>query len=141
VIKPVSLEECTAAAKKLSDQGKLVEAGWLGFRWFVLPPDASQLQVEEMRKAFFGGAAHRNHHPLVHRRGPLQTARAQPRQPHPRRTPTRVVRSRRPVRQVRAEARSMKPPMNRILRLVPGVTGFVLFVVMLVGSLCYWLGQ
>lgn len=45
-------------AKKLTDEGKLVEVGWLTMRYFVLPPDCPPVQVSEMRKAFFMGAQH-----------------------------------------------------------------------------------
>jgi hypothetical protein len=46
------------AAKLLADEGKLVEAGWLGYRASVIPPEASQIQVRETRQAFFAGATH-----------------------------------------------------------------------------------
>jgi hypothetical protein len=50
-----SIEQLT---KKLADEGKLIEAGWLGLRLSVLPPTASPVQIIEMRKAFFAGAQH-----------------------------------------------------------------------------------
>ena len=37
----------------LTDAGKIIEGGWLGFRLAVIPTDASETQVSEMRKAFF----------------------------------------------------------------------------------------
>lgn len=47
-----------AITAKLADEGKIVEAGWQGMRLMVLPPNASAVQVSEMRKAFFMGAQH-----------------------------------------------------------------------------------
>jgi hypothetical protein len=41
-----------------ADRGKLIEAGWVAMRFMVIPDDAPAVQVEEMRKAFFGGAQH-----------------------------------------------------------------------------------
>lgn len=55
-------EDVQAVAQKLTeeltDQGKIIEGGWIGFRMIVLPQDASPDQLAEMRKAFFAGAAH-----------------------------------------------------------------------------------
>lgn len=45
-------------ARKLADQGKLIEAGWIGLRIAAVPLDAPETQVREMRKAFFAGALH-----------------------------------------------------------------------------------
>lgn len=45
-------------AKKLTDEGKLIEVGWATMNAFVLPKDASPVQRAEMRKAFFMGAQH-----------------------------------------------------------------------------------
>jgi hypothetical protein len=44
--------------KKLTDDGKLIEAGFVGYRQFVLPADAPQIQIDECRLAFFAGAQH-----------------------------------------------------------------------------------
>jgi hypothetical protein len=44
--------------KKLADEGKLVEAGWVGLKLAVLPPNAPDIQLDEMRMAFFAGAQH-----------------------------------------------------------------------------------
>ena len=44
--------------RKLNDEGKLIEAGFVGLRLAAFPPDVSDLQVREMRMAFFAGAAH-----------------------------------------------------------------------------------
>lgn len=36
---------------------KPIEAAWIQFRDRVVPPDAGPVQVDEMHKAFFAGAA------------------------------------------------------------------------------------
>jgi hypothetical protein len=45
-------------SRELADQGKLIEAGWIGLRIAAVPLDASALQLQEMRMAFFAGAQH-----------------------------------------------------------------------------------
>jgi hypothetical protein len=45
-------------SKKLADDGKLIEAGWLGLRIHAIPPDAPAVQLQEMRYAFMAGAQH-----------------------------------------------------------------------------------
>lgn len=45
-------------SKELVDQGKLIEAGWVGLRIAAIPLDAPAIQLEEMRNAFFAGAQH-----------------------------------------------------------------------------------
>ena len=44
--------------KKLTDEGKLIEVGFYGYRKFVLRKDAPQSQIDECRLAFFAGAQH-----------------------------------------------------------------------------------
>lgn len=44
--------------KQLIDQGRLIEAGWQALRLAILPPTAPEVQLVEMRKAFFSGALH-----------------------------------------------------------------------------------
>jgi hypothetical protein len=44
--------------KELTEQGKLIEAGWIGLRLAILPDSVPGVQLDEMRKAFFAGAAH-----------------------------------------------------------------------------------
>ena len=44
-------------AQRLADEGKLVEAGWVGFR-LVLMPDASAEAMEFARLAYMSGAQH-----------------------------------------------------------------------------------
>lgn len=55
-------EELHATVAKLSkaanDAGKLIEVGWLALRVQAVPADASDIQLEEMRNAFFAGAQH-----------------------------------------------------------------------------------
>lgn len=45
-------------ARELTDQGRLIEAGWIGLRIAAIPLDASASQLDEMRNAFFAGAQH-----------------------------------------------------------------------------------
>lgn len=45
-------------SRELTDQGKLIEAGWIGLRIAAIPLDASAAQLDEMRNAFFAGAQH-----------------------------------------------------------------------------------
>lgn len=42
----------------LIDSGKLIEAGFVSLRLACMAPDAPDLQVNEMRMAFFAGAQH-----------------------------------------------------------------------------------
>jgi hypothetical protein len=44
--------------RELADEGKLVESGWVSLRLMAIPENASALQLEEMRNAFFAGAQH-----------------------------------------------------------------------------------
>lgn len=48
----------TEMSKQLADQGKLIEAGWAGYRMLVMSPDAPQLQIDECRMAFMAGSQH-----------------------------------------------------------------------------------
>ncbi len=48
-------EKITAEAV---DEGKIIEAGWLALRAQAIPADAPQIQLDEMRQAFFAGAQH-----------------------------------------------------------------------------------
>jgi hypothetical protein len=43
--------------RKLTDSGRLIEAGFVELRMIILE-DAPPIQVEEMRNAFFAGAQH-----------------------------------------------------------------------------------
>jgi hypothetical protein len=44
--------------KELTDQGKLIEAGFAAFAHFVIAKDAPEVQRSEMRLAFMAGAEH-----------------------------------------------------------------------------------
>ena len=44
--------------KELVDSGRLIEAGFVGFRNIVIHPDAPEAQVNEMHMAFMAGAQH-----------------------------------------------------------------------------------
>lgn len=45
-------------SKRLTDEGKLIEAGWVGLRLAAISPKASPEQLTEMRMSFFAGALH-----------------------------------------------------------------------------------
>jgi hypothetical protein len=45
-------------SKRLADEGKLIEAAWIGLRQATVPFDAPAVQLEEMRNAFMAGALH-----------------------------------------------------------------------------------
>jgi hypothetical protein len=51
-------ERLNQLARDLVEQGKLIEAGWIGMRIACIPRDAPQIQLDEMRLAFFAGAQH-----------------------------------------------------------------------------------
>lgn len=57
-VRALSPEQLTELVRKLTDEGKLVEAGWIGLCLAIMPTDAPAIQVREMRKAFFAGAQH-----------------------------------------------------------------------------------
>lgn len=47
-----------AVTKRLTDEGRLIEAGWQTMRTLTLSPNAPDIQITEMRKAYFAGAQH-----------------------------------------------------------------------------------
>lgn len=47
-----------AVSKKLADEGKIIEAGWQGFRRMAYKPTTSAHRLSELRVAFMAGAAH-----------------------------------------------------------------------------------
>jgi len=51
-------DNVTTLTKLLTDQGKIVEAGWVSYLRLVVPRNASAVQVEETRRSFFAGAQH-----------------------------------------------------------------------------------
>ena|SRR6266436_3316080 len=44
--------------KKLVDEGKIIEAGWVSLKMMTIPDGAPQVQLDVMRTAFFAGAQH-----------------------------------------------------------------------------------
>jgi hypothetical protein len=51
-------ELADSLAKRLTHEGKLIEAGWIGYNHLALSKDAPQIQRDECRMAFFAGAQH-----------------------------------------------------------------------------------
>lgn len=51
-------EYLEALSRRLADDGKLIEAGWIGMRLAAIPHDAPSVQLDNMRMAFMGGAQH-----------------------------------------------------------------------------------
>jgi hypothetical protein len=47
-----------ALLKKLADEGRIIEGGFQAMRIAVIPPNAPQAQVDEMRLAYMAGAQH-----------------------------------------------------------------------------------
>jgi hypothetical protein len=45
-------------SRKLADEGKLIEAGWVALRLQTIPLNAPAVQLQEMRIAFMAGAQH-----------------------------------------------------------------------------------
>ena len=45
-------------SKRLADDGRLIEAGWVAMRLLAVPLDAPAVQLNEMRQAFMAGAQH-----------------------------------------------------------------------------------
>lgn len=45
-------------AKVATDKGQILELGWIAMLHYVVPKEAAETQVSEMRKAFFMGAEH-----------------------------------------------------------------------------------
>lgn len=43
---------------ELADKGKVIEGGWMAMKILMVPVQASEEQLEDMRKAFFLGAEH-----------------------------------------------------------------------------------
>jgi len=49
------LEQLT---RRLADEGKLIEAGWVALRLQTIPLNAPAVQLQEMRIAYMAGAQH-----------------------------------------------------------------------------------
>jgi hypothetical protein len=45
-------------SRELADQGRLIEAGWVGYRLMVMSPTAPPIQLDECRLAFMAGSQH-----------------------------------------------------------------------------------
>jgi len=54
----ITKEMLDKLSQRLSDEGKIIEAGWVALRLMAIPLDAGEIQVNEMRKAFMAGAQH-----------------------------------------------------------------------------------
>ncbi len=54
----ITEEVAALLAKDATDNGRLIELGWIAMMRYVIPKDADEVQVAEMRKAFFMGAEH-----------------------------------------------------------------------------------
>ena len=46
------------ATKKLADEGKVIEMGWVAFLVMTVPENASEAQKKDLRRAYFAGAQH-----------------------------------------------------------------------------------
>lgn len=55
---PVHRAQVDALTKRLTDEGRIIEAGWAAYRGLVMSPTSPPLQVTETRKAFYAGAQH-----------------------------------------------------------------------------------
>lgn len=53
-----TLNEMAKMSKQATDSGRLIEAGWLGLRMAFIPDNASDVQIADMKKAFFSGSLH-----------------------------------------------------------------------------------
>ena len=51
-------EVAVELTKELIDKGLIIEAGWTALKFITIPDNAPEIQVEEMRVAFFAGAHH-----------------------------------------------------------------------------------
>jgi len=51
-------DKVDATVKELVDQGLLIEAGWQSLKLISVADNAPQIQIDEMRNAFFAGAQH-----------------------------------------------------------------------------------
>jgi len=57
-MKPSIQEVAQKLSEGLADAGKIIEGGFAGFKMMVIPDSAPQVQIHEMRMAFFAGAQH-----------------------------------------------------------------------------------
>jgi len=58
-LRPEKLKKIeTELSRKLTDDGQIIAAGFASLRAMAMRPDVPELQLREMRMAFFAGAAH-----------------------------------------------------------------------------------
>lgn len=53
-----NIEKLAELMAEMNAKGRLVEAGWISLRIAAVPQGASEVQINEMRNAFFAGAQH-----------------------------------------------------------------------------------
>jgi hypothetical protein len=59
LVQTLKLDEVTRKlTRDLADKGLLIQAGWVAYRKFCVPPNAPSYQVEETEVAFMAGAQH-----------------------------------------------------------------------------------
>ena len=58
MITPQQKQIVDRLTEQLTDEGKIIEAGFAGLRAMWLPADCPERQVKEMRMAFMAGAQH-----------------------------------------------------------------------------------
>jgi hypothetical protein len=51
-------DNLTKLTNLLTDQGRIIEAGWVSYLRLVIPASASATQIEETRRGFYAGAQH-----------------------------------------------------------------------------------
>jgi hypothetical protein len=44
--------------RRLTDEGRIIEGGWLALKALSIPPDVSDEQLNDMRHSYFAGAQH-----------------------------------------------------------------------------------
>lgn len=57
-MKPSIQQVAQELSEDLADAGKIIEGGFVGFKMMVIPDFVPQVQINEMRMAFFAGAQH-----------------------------------------------------------------------------------
>jgi hypothetical protein len=55
---PMLRSAIVSLTKRATRDGKLIEAGWLGYRLTVMHDNSPQIQLDQCRQAFFAGAQH-----------------------------------------------------------------------------------
>lgn len=57
-MKKMQAKVVDALVNKMAADGRLIEAGWVALRELVIPDNAPDVQVSEMRMAYMAGAQH-----------------------------------------------------------------------------------